>query len=180
MKHWTHSALYFSWTALLLLAWTALAQKESFPLRLGDIFPALAGQTLSGKQLNLPVAARDGVAVMIVSFSRAGGRDAQNWTQRFAKDHPLLATYNVIFLESVPRPFRNLAVSGIRNGMPPAVHDRTVLLYGEQASWRERLQVQDLDNASVVVLGPTGRIRWIFSGRFTEANYRRAEREIEP
>lgn len=31
MKHWTRSAFYFSRTALLLLAWTALAQKDSPP-----------------------------------------------------------------------------------------------------------------------------------------------------
>lgn len=117
---------------------------------------------------------------MIFSFSRAGGRDAQNWAQRFSKEHPLLAGYNTIFLESVPRPFRSLAVSGIRNAMPPAVQDRTLLLYEEQAGWQKRLQVQDLHNASVVILSPTGGIRWICSGRFTEANYRRAEGEIQP
>jgi len=83
-----------------------------------DGLPALAGQTITGENLDLPAAADDMQAVLISPFSRAGGRDAQNWAQRLSKDHPHLSIYMAIFLESVPRLFRPLAVTGIRNGIP--------------------------------------------------------------
>lgn len=44
-------------------------------------FPSLVGQTVEGKRLDLPTSAGGKVAVVIFSFSRSGGRDAQNWAQ---------------------------------------------------------------------------------------------------
>jgi hypothetical protein len=78
--------------------------------------------------------------VVIFSFSRAGGHDARNWAQHLSKDYPHLEIYNAIFLESVPRLFRDMVVAGIRSGMPPAVQDRTVILYQQQSSWEQKLR----------------------------------------
>jgi len=103
---------------------------------------------------------------VVFSFSRAGGRDAQLWTQRLMKDDPHLANYTVIFLESVPGLFRPIAVSGIKDGMPPVLQDRTILLYRNEDLWRQRLQVTNERNACVMLLGSAGQVQWVTSGPF--------------
>lgn len=115
---------------------------------------------------------------MILSFSRAGGCDAQHWAQHLSKDYPHLAIYDVIFLESVPRLFRFLAVSNIRDGMPPTMQERTVLLYRDQAAWEQRLCVTDESHTGVILLKRDGDIQWSTSGPMTDSRYSTFERRL--
>ena len=148
-------------------------------LKPGEQLPLLAGQTLTGKQLSLPSAAGPGVAVVLCSFSRTGGADARRWAERLSKDDPHLPVYNAIFLESVPRLFRSMAVSGIRAGMPGPMQDRTLLLYRDQRVWEQRLHVTDESHAGVVVLGEGGRVEWMVSGPFAESAYDVLRKQIQ-
>lgn len=157
--------------SLFLLSVHSPAQSGQPYLKPGDILPPLAGQALTGKWLDIASAIGGKPAVMIFSFSRAGGRDAQMWTQRIMKDDPHLAIYTVIFLESVPGLFRAMAVSGIKDGMPPSLQDRTILLYRDEGLWRQRLQVANERHACVMLLGPADRVQWMTSGPFTDALY---------
>ncbi len=175
----TYGAI-LAWALALSLTSPALGQPGSPPLRPGDVLPSVAGETLSGKPLDLPTAAQDRAAVVIFSFSRAGGRDAQNWAQHLAKDYPRLDIYNVIFLESVSRLFRGMAVSGIRSGMPPAVQDRSAIVYRLQSIWEQRLQVTNEADATVVVLGRAGSIRGMARGPFAESVYARIRAGVGP
>jgi ATP synthase subunit 10 len=167
-----------TWTLIVLLAASALGEQGTSLLKPGDALPPLAGQTVAGKSLNLPTAAEGKIAVVIFSFSRAGGRDAQKWAQHLSKDDPHLPIYTAIFLESVPRLFRSIAVSGIRSGMPPVMLDQTLLLYQQQASWEQRLHVTDENHACVLVLGRAGHLRWVSPGPFEESVYARVKEEV--
>jgi hypothetical protein len=51
-------------------------QSEAGSLHAGELFPTISGITLSGKLLELPAAASGKPAVVVVSFSRATGKDA--------------------------------------------------------------------------------------------------------
>jgi hypothetical protein len=169
-----------TWALVVLLAASALGEQGTSLLEPGDALPQLAGQTVAGKLLDLPKVAAGSVAVVIFSFSRGGGRDAQNWAQHLAKDDPHLPIYTAIFLESVPRMFRSIAVSGIRSGMPPFMLDHTLLLYQQQTSWEQRLHVTDESYACVLVLDQSGRIRWISFGPFADSLYLRLRKEVRP
>jgi hypothetical protein len=175
-----NNGAHFFWIIALLLALSALGEGGSLPLQPGDALPSLIGQTLSGRVLDLPAATRGKAAVAIFSFSRAGGRDARNWAQHFSNDYTHLAIYNVIFLESVPRPLHGIVASRIRDKMPLGMQDQTLLLYQHQIPWEQRLHIQDENYACVVVIERTGFIRSISSGPFTESVYARVKSEFEP
>jgi hypothetical protein len=177
MLHRNSSAT--GWGLAVLLTASVFGQAHRVALMPGDSLPPLAGRTVSGNQLSLPSAAVGAPAVVIFSFSRAGGSDARDWAQRLARDYPHLAIYTAIFLESVPRFFRPLAASNIRNGMPVSMHDRTMLLYQDQKTWEEALNVTNESCAVVVLLGPDGHVRWIASGPFTDSLYLRLKEEME-
>jgi hypothetical protein len=94
------------------------------------------------------------------------------------KDDPHLAIYTVIFLESVPGLFRAMAVSGIKDGMPPALQDRTILLYRDEDLWRHRLQVANKGHACVMLVEPNARVQWMTVGPFADALYSEFSKSI--
>jgi len=153
---------------LLLAVPLALpATSQPRPLRTGDTLPPLAGQTLTGHFLQLPAAAQGGQAVLILSFTRAAGQQEQQWVRQLTHDHAHPAIYSAIFLESVPRLFRSLALAGIRGGIPPALQARTMILYRDESLWKQRANLADPNHAVVLLLDPQGHIRWITSAAFT-------------
>ena len=170
----------FARVLVVLLATSALSEPQSAPLKPGDTLPVLVGQTLTSKALDLPTDAAGKGAVILFSFTRAGGRDAQNWSQRLAKDKPQLPIYTIIFLESVPRLFRSIAISGIRSGMPPALLDRTLIFEQRQNVWERRLKVSDENSAYILVLDPAGRLLRILSGPFADRTYAGLIQELRP
>lgn len=164
--------------SLFLFSTHSAAQPGQTHLKPGDIPPSLAGQALTGKWVDITSASSGNPAVVVFSFSRAGGRDAELWTQHLMKGDPHLAIYTVIFLESVPGLFRAMAVSGIKDGMPSALQDRTILLYRDEDLWKQRLQVANERHACVMLLGPTGRVQWMKSGPFADALYSEFSKSI--
>ena len=175
-----YSRLTLPLIAFFLFASLAQAgQPAAARLRIGDAFPQVSGQTLTGKSLELPSAAASRRAVVIFSFSKAAGKDARLWSIGISKDLPQdVPIYSVIMLESVPKLFRSMVVSGIQDNMPLPMQDRTIVLYRDEKLWKQRLAVTDDRHAYVVLLGPGGRIRWSNSGAASDAQSMRLKNEI--
>jgi ATP10 protein len=161
-----------------------VAQSNAPPLQVGDAFPQISGQTLTGKSLQLPDAAAGKPALVVFSFSRAAGKDARSWNEHLFKDFSNskaipVPGYQVIVLESVPKLFRSMAISGIKSNMPLAVQDRTIVSYQDEAIWKQHLAVSDENRAYIVLLGPDGHIRWRNSAAFTDSEYAHLKNELE-
>ncbi len=149
------------------------------PLHTGDLFPALEGETLSGQKAALPLAGR--AAVIIFSFSRAGGNDSRKWTDRLTKDFPsehAPETRLVIMLESVPALFRGMALSGIKS-MPAQLYSRTLVSYHDEAPWKQRLPVTNTSRSYVVLHDAQGRVRWVGTAGFNESDYAHLKDELD-
>ena len=104
------------------------AQAQTAVLRDGDPLPPVAGETLSGNQVELPGAVLGKTAVVIFGFSRAGGDDAKKWNSRLEKEYganQAVAAYSIMMFEEVPRLLRGMIVSGIKRGVPPFLRIRT-------------------------------------------------------
>ena len=173
-------SVLFSYLSILffVLATHVGAQAGQSLLKLGDTLPPLAGEGLNGKRVDVVSDSGGKPAVVVYAFSRAGGHDAQLWSDRLMKDDPHLAIYTVIFLESVPGMFRGLAVSGIKSGMPVALLERTIILYRDEDLWKKRLQVGIERNACVMLMNSSSRVEWITTGPFAEARYAELRRSI--
>jgi hypothetical protein len=158
-------------------------QAQTAVLRNGDPLPSVAGQALSGKQVELPAAILGKTAVVIFGFSRAGGDDAQKWNGRLQKEYganQAVAAYSMMMFEEVPRLLRGMIVSGIKRGAQPAMRDKMVVVYHDEALWKTRLSVSDTRRAYVVLLDSEGHIRWVNSSAFSEAAFAALEKELQP
>ncbi|MGB8478239.1 MAG: hypothetical protein WCE63_05280 [Acidobacteriaceae bacterium] len=142
------------------------------PLQMGSVFPAFSGRTVTNRPLTLPGSSMEKPTVLVFSFSRTAGKDARLWNEHLAKNFPdNVSAYGVIQLESAPKIFRRLAISGIKSSMPVSVQNRTIVLYRDENLWRQRLTVEDESRAYVVLLDQSGTIRWINSGAFSDSTY---------
>jgi hypothetical protein len=155
------------------------APSDASALQRGEALPPISGQALTGKSLELPAAASGKAAVLIFSFSKTAGNDARSWNERLSRDFPgKVPSFTIIVLESVPKLFRGMALSGIKSSMPIAMQDRTVVLYRDETLWKQRLAFSEDSRAYVVLLGPDGRIRWESEGAFTEAAYKQLKDQV--
>jgi hypothetical protein len=180
MKRFSTSAAIVLGLLILILTQAVNAGDAApVPLHVGALFPGFSGQTITGRSLNLPTAAKDKSAVLVFSFSRTAGKDARLWNEHLTKDFPTtIPAYGVILLESAPKIFRGLAISGIKSSMPISVQDRTIVLYRDEELWKQRLAVRDDRRAYVLLLGPSGHVRWVNSGAFSDAMYARLKNQI--
>lgn len=149
------------------------------PLQVGVSLPEFSGQTITGRSVRLSESADGKPTVLVFSFSRTAGKDSRLWNDQLAKDFSnTVSTYGIIQLESAPRFFRRLAISGIKSSMPPSVQDRTLVLYRDEELWKRRLAVKDESRAYVVVLDPSGIVCWMNSGAFSDATYTLAKNKL--
>jgi hypothetical protein len=172
--------------ALLILSLFVLTPRvhasrpDAASLHAGELFPKISGRTLTGKLLELPAVAGGKPAVVVFSFSRTAGKDAHLWNDHLSRGvSNAVPVYEVIVLESAPKLFRGMAISGIRSGMPISMQDRTIVLYQDEKLWKLRLAASDTSRAYVVLLGQHGHIRWNNSGAYTDSESVRLKNEIE-
>lgn len=173
-------AFALSLTGFLLPAlWLRAASSDASPLQGGQALPQISGQALTGRSIELPAAASGKPAVVIFSFSKTAGNDARSWNERLSKDFPKdVPSFTIIMLESVPKLFRGMALSGIKGSMPIAMQDRTLVLYRDETLWKQRLAFSEDNHAYVLLLGPDGRIAWKSEGAFTEAAYMQLRNQL--
>ncbi len=154
------------------------AQPSAAPLRIGDTLPPVSGQTLTGQTLRLPAASLGQASILIFSFSRVAGKDARQWNEHLVNGSSGgIPVYMVIMLESAPKLFRGMAIAGIKSTMPPLQQSRTIVLYSDEQLWKSRLAVTNDSRAFVLLLDENGRLRWMNSGAFTDAEYSRLQNE---
>jgi len=145
-------------------------------LGLGDLFPPLTGQSLSGKPIALPDTTSTLFTAVVFGFSRAGGDDAGRWGERLVSDSATRGRVNTITvaeLGGAPRLIRGMIASGIKRGTPPDARDRMMVLDHDDALWKRRLAVSETSHAYVVLIAPNGHVIWMSDGAFDDARFAR-------
>ena len=140
-------------------------------LRVGDPFPPLAGQFLTGRDAALPQASSGKVALVAMGFTYASRVPVEAWGGWFRAT--VGTRTNVTFFE-VPM-IGGLATlgrwfidSGMRRGTPADLHDHVITVYGGTGDWKQRLShsPDHEDDAYLTVLDREGVVRWLYHGPF--------------
>lgn len=166
----------------LLMRSVPTQAQSSAPLHLGDALPDVIGQNLFGSPMHLSTEVVGKVAVVVFSFSKAGGKDTQLWNKNFVRDFDSdrsVALSTVIMLESASRLLRGVIVSRLKKDMPPTLRTSTIVSNENEDLWKERLRVADDSHAYVVLLGQDGKIRWMNSGALSDTQYKALKTETQ-
>ena len=157
----------------LIFFWCVLAAAPADRIFVGQVLPTVSGETLTGKELELPAADAGSSRILVFSFTKKASGDSKLWNEHMTRDFGSRgpAVFRVIFLESVPKVFRSMAISGIKSGLPEALWDRTLLVYQGEDAWKFRLVVTSDRHSYLVLLDGQGRVEWMSSRAFNEAEY---------
>jgi hypothetical protein len=142
--------------AVALPCWGVLAQS----------LPATEGETLSGKPTTLARDVSGKPAVVVIGFSKASSSESAAWAKRLKGDASLagMAVYQVAVLEEVPKLVRGMVKSSIRGSVPAADQGTFVMLFHDEAQWKELAHYKNADDAYVVVLDRSGTTRFTVTG----------------
>ena len=140
-------------------------------LRIGDQFPALKGQLLTGRDAVLPQASSGHLALVAIGFTYKSRFPVEAWAEwyRTAIDSKTDVTlFEVPTIGGLGTLGRWFIDRGMRKGTPVELHDHVITVYGGTGEWKQRLSYSPAheDDAYLVVLDRDGVVRWLHRGGF--------------
>ncbi|ADW70101.1 hypothetical protein [Granulicella tundricola] len=154
-------------TACLLLAATFQAQTT---------IPQLHATTFAGDPVTLP----GPPAILILGFSQASRTQASDWGHRLAADPhrpPTVAYYELPVLESVPRLIRSWVLKRIRQSVSPNGQHHFAPILDHEQDWKRATAFDNPDSAYILVVDPSGTVRWHTAQPLTDQTYAEALRQ---
>ena len=159
---------------VLCVAAPSLAQQKSIaPIAVGDVFPRLEGEFLTGKKAILPDAAKGQIALVMMGFTYDSRFAVEAWAERVK---PAFAGrgnatfYEVPVLGGMARMAKWFIDSGMRRGTPKELHENVITVWGGVDRWKALMSFTKTteDDAYLVLLDADGRVRWLHHGPFAQ------------
>lgn len=133
-------------------------------MMIGDRFPRIRIETLSGKELILPDDVIGKTVLIGVAFVREAQGMLDSWTDYFQDLCEKHEVYELPMIESnFWKIFSGFIDSGMRAGIPDKKHDFVGTHYGDVSEFKEKLGIEDKGYGYVFLIDDKGYI--IFKGR---------------
>jgi hypothetical protein len=129
--------------------------------------PWVTAETLAGNKLELPVALVGKLAVLCIGFTHPSQSEVKNWTtelQRQFKKDSGVAIYSIAVLEDAPRIVRGMILHAMKKGVPSAEFGEFLVIYQNEKELKQSVGFEARDDAYVIVLDPTGAVRYKLHG----------------
>lgn len=136
--------------------------------------PRIEGESLAGKNVELPEAVSGKIAVLIFGFSKASKVPTNDWAKKISADfssQPSLALYQLPVLEDVPRFVRGMVISGMRKNVSADARDHFVPILRGEAELKKLVGFSEPDDAYLVLLDKTGKIVDQRHGPYSATSY---------
>jgi hypothetical protein len=177
---WSRPRLRIAGGVLILLLGSISGAAQATPvLKAGDCLPPLAGATLTGKRVPRFALPAGPPALLVLSFTRAGGQRAQQWLGHLSREQPQLAVYPILFFESLPHFLRPLVTRQIARGMAPAMSARSLVVDRQQKEWEIRLGVRSSQAVRLLLIRPSGRILWMSGEPYSPRSMRQLMQQVQ-
>jgi len=173
MIHATLLALALASAVSTVQARAADQAKPAAPLAVGDMFPRLEAEFLTGRKAVLPDAAAGKSALVMMGFTYDSRFAIEKWAEHVRRD--FIANDKVTFFEvpvigGMGRMAKWFIDSGMRKGTPKELHENVITVYGGADRWKKVMGFSKAneDAAYLALLGPDGRVQWLHRGGFTD------------
>ena len=147
--------------------------KPTAPLAIGDAFPRLEGQFLTGRKAVLPDAAAGKFAVVLMGFTYDSRVEIEAWAEHVRHDFGASGTvtfFEVPVIGGMGRMAKWFIDSGMRKGTPKELHENVITVYGGADRWKKAMgfSKDHEDAAYLALIGADGRVRWLHRGGVTD------------
>ena len=143
-------------------------------LRVGDRFPTLTGQFLTGRDAVLPRASSGKIALVAMGFTYQSRFPVEAWGSWFRAamgPTPDVTFFEVPMIGGFAALGRWFIDRGMRNGTPAELRDHVITVYRGTGVWKTRLSYSSAhkDDAYLIVLDREGIVRWLHHGPFDQS-----------
>jgi len=147
--------------------------KAAAPLAVGDPFPRLEAEFLTGRKAVLPDAAAGKSALVMMGFTYDSRFDVEKWAEHVRREfgaNDKFTFYEVPVIGGMGRMAKWFIDSGMRKGTPKELHENVITVYGGVDRWKKAMGFSKTleDAAYLALLGPDGRVRWLHRGGFSD------------
>jgi len=166
--------LVFLFVATLSPAFgTEQQSKPAAPLAVGDPFPRLEAEFLTGRKAVLPDAAAGKSALVMMGFTYDSRFAVEKWAEHLRRElgaNDTFTFFEVPVIGGMGRMAKWFIDSGMRKGTPKELHENVITVYGGADRWKKAMGFSkaDKDAAYLALLGPDGRVRWLHRGGFSD------------
>jgi len=136
--------------------------------------PPLKGKYLTGRDATLPADCKGKIALLAFGFSYDSRHQVEAWIGRFRKDFgkdSRVTFYEIPVIGGAAQLGKWFIDSGMRRGTPKELHENVITIYGGAGPWKRYLDYKAADDAYLVLLDPSGAVRWAHAGTLTDAAY---------
>jgi cytochrome oxidase Cu insertion factor (SCO1/SenC/PrrC family) len=155
------------------VAVVATAAGTAGRIAVGDPFPRLEGDLLSGKPAALPDLAKGHVAVVALGFTYDARFAVEAWEKWYAQAVGAasgVSFYQVPMMGRAARMGRFFIDRGMRKNTPKEAQEHVLTVYSDTGPWKTRAGYQDARerDAYLFLLDPDGVVRWTYTGPFDD------------
>ncbi len=159
---------------LAVVAHAHAAEQPVAPLSVGDPFPQLKAEYLTGRKAVLPDAAQGRMALVMMGFTYDSRFAVERWAEAFKSAFGSRADvtfYEVPVIGGMGRMAKWFIDSGMRKGTPRELHENVITVYGGVNRWKTAMGFsKQAENAAyLALLDQSGRVRWLYHGELDEA-----------
>lgn len=143
--------------------------------------PPVRTESLAGNKVILPDDFHGRTAVLVLGFSKGSQDQVAAWGKRLAADYrdsTTIVFYEMAMLASVPRPIRGFVTRSMKKSVPERAQPHFLPLTADEDAWHTLTRYKGGDSASVLVVDPTGAVRWQTQGPATEATFQELKRHL--
>ena len=147
--------------------------KTGAPLAVGDVFPRLEAEFLTGRKAVLPDAAAGKTALVMMGFTYDSRFDVEKWAEHLRREfaaNDAFTFYEVPVIGGMGRLAKWFIDSGMRKGTPKELHENVITVYGGADRWKTAMGFTKAQEhaAYLALLGPDSRVQWLHRGGFSE------------
>ena len=159
-------------TLFVCIAFTSTAMAQGSADKSGSAiglkFPAISGESLSEKKVNLPQAAAGKVTLILMAFTRDSIPELDPWLKAYTDAFGAKKNFALYKIPMMKSAFAK-QISGMINGKmkkdnPEELHDKIVTYYGPIDEYVTALGIADEEQGYAFLLDKTGVVKWRSTG----------------
>jgi len=149
-------------TLCLALSSTGCGSPTTNRVPVDERFPSVVGESLAGIEVRVPEDLPSGLNLLLIGYEQRAQFDCDRWLLGLAQAETPVGVREVPTIDGMlPGMFSGSIDSGMRSGIPVEDWGGVITVYGEGAEQLVSFTGDESGgNARVVLLGPSGVVRW--------------------
>jgi len=155
---------------ILLLVFLMSSCSTNYPNQqiAGERFPAITGETLEQKQVNIPSDFYGKPTLLLIGYKQKSQFDIDRWLIALDVTKTHIDVYEIPTIQGLfPQMFSTFIDNGMRSGIPKPMWKGVVTVYSDGQQVQKYTGNENPNNARVVLLSEQGKVLYFYDQGFS-------------